>query len=108
MKQEDIEGASTLSIKAARNVEWVIKTLAGLVVAGFIAGGYVTSLAQDVEANKTELEKREEAIEAVPLLISTLVRIEKKIDAQAVEQKTISETVIRLETKVEVLEEKVE
>lgn len=107
MKQEDIDGASALSIKAAKNVEWLIKALAALVVVGFVTGAYVTSLAQDVEANKQELAKREEAVDAVPSLVATLIRIEKKIDTAAVEQRTISETVIRLETKVEVLEEKV-
>jgi hypothetical protein len=93
-------------LKLHRDLSWVIKSLVALIVIGFIAGVWATTLAEDVKQNTEELDKKA-TIEQLASVAETLKRIEGKIDDGGKEQKTISNTVIRLETKVEALEEKV-
>lgn len=98
---------STAAVRAGQHIQWVARTLAGLVIVGFLAGVWATSLAGDVEANKKELEEKA-SVETVVTIVETLRRIERKIDHQTTEQRTISRSVIRLETKVEALEKEAE
>lgn len=92
------------SVKIHKDLTWVIRGLAGLVVIGFLAGVWATTLASDVNSNSKELETKADQA-SVAAVAETLARIEKKIDEQGKEQKTIRDSVIRLETKVEKLEE---
>ena len=93
-------------MKLHKDLSWVVRVLAGLVVVGFVAGVWATTLANDVQKNTDKLKEKASA-EQVESLAKTLSRIESKIDKQGEEQKTIGDSVIRLETKVERLEEEI-
>lgn len=82
----------------------MIRTLWGGAAAFALVVAWAVSLANDVEHNKKELEDKVDNATASSI-VQTLQRIEGKIDQQAEEQKTIRDSVIRLETKVEKLEE---
>lgn len=92
------------NMKLHKDLAWVVRGLAGLIVIGFLAGVWATTLASDVSSNSKELEKKADQA-TVAAVVETLARIEKKIDDAGKEQKTIRDSVIRLETKVEKLEE---
>lgn len=89
--------------KLHRDISVVAKSIWVLVAVGFLAGVWATTLAADVAVNTAELEKKATR-EQLLSVAQTLARIEAKIDTQATEQKVVSDTVIRLETKVEALE----
>jgi hypothetical protein len=90
-------------MKIHKDVVWVIRTLWSGAILIFLAAVWIAALAADVESNTKELARKSDAVITVTL-VDTLKRIEDKIDRQAKEQKTVSDTVIRLETKVEALE----
>jgi hypothetical protein len=94
-------------MKIHKDVVWVIRTLWGGAVVIFLATAWVVALASDVALNKKEIERKAD-VSVTTSIVDALTRIERKIDKQATEQKTVSDTVIRLETKVEALEKKVD
>ena len=94
-------------MKIHKDVVWVIRTLWGGAVAMAIVIAWAVALASDVEQNSEALEKKVDQATAESI-VSALNRIEGKIDKQAEEQKTIRDSVIRLETKVEKLEEDID
>lgn len=86
-------------MKIHKDVVWVIRTLWGGAVAFAVVIAWAVSLAADVENNREDLDANTKA------LVKTLERIERKIDDAGKEQRTIRDSVIRLETKVQKLEE---
>lgn len=92
-------------MKIHKDVAWVIRTLWSGAVVIVVAAVWVVALASDVESNTKELVRKADVTTAAAI-IATLDRIEDKIDEQAKEQKVVSASVIRLETKVEALEQK--
>lgn len=90
-------------MKLHQDISWVMKSLGVLIVIGFMAGVWATTLAEDVASHTEELQSKA-TVDQLEVVTDTLTRIERKIDTQAKEQKTVSDTVIRLETKVEALE----
>lgn len=94
-------------MKIHKDVVWVIRTLWSGAAVIVLAAVWVVALASDVATNKKELDRKAD-VQTTAAIVETLKRIEGKIDKQATEQKTVSDTVIRLETKVEALENKVD
>jgi ABC-type molybdate transport system substrate-binding protein len=93
------------NMKIHKDVAAVIKTLWGGLVVVVMATIWVVSLAADVESNTKELNRKADLTTAAAV-VAALERIEDKIDEQAREQRVVSASVIRLETKVEALEQK--
>lgn len=92
------------NMKLHKDLSWVIRAISALVVVGFVAGVWATTLASDVQKNTEKLEEKASS-QQVEALARTLSRIEGKIDGAATEQRVIRDSVIRLETKVQKLEE---
>lgn len=94
-------------MKIHKDVVWVIRTLWGGGIALVLAAMWVASLAADVESNKKGVEAAASR-EQLQTTVEILKRLETKIDKQDERQRTIQQSLIRLEAKVEDLEEEVE
>lgn len=95
------------NMKIHKDVVWVIRTLWGGGIALVLAAMWVASLAADVESNKKGVEAAASR-EQLQTTVEILKRLETKIDKQDERQRTIQQSLIRLEAKVEDLEEEVE
>lgn len=95
------------NMKIHKDVVWVIRTLWGGGIALVLAAMWVASLAADVETNKKGVEAAASR-EQLQTTVEILKRLETKIDKQDERQRTIQQSLIRLEAKVEDLEEEVE
>ena len=95
------------NMKIHKDVVWVIRTLWGGGIALVLAAMWVASLAADVESNAKGVEAAATR-EQLQTTVEILKRLETKIDKQDERQRTIQDSLIRLEAKVEDLEEEVE
>lgn len=94
-------------MKIHKDVVWVIRTLWGGGVALVLAAVWVASLAADVEKNKEDVQDAATK-EQLTTTVEILKRLETKIDKQDERQRTIQDSIVRLEAKVEDLEDEVE
>ena len=94
-------------MKIHKDVVWVIRTLWGGGVALVVAAMWIAALAADVEQNKQDVEEAATK-EQLTTTVEILKRLETKIDKQDERQRTIQDSIVRLEAKVEDLEDEVE
>lgn len=95
------------NMKIHKDVVWVIRTLWGGGIGLILAAMWVASLAADVAENKEDVAEAATQ-EQLQTTVEILKRLETKIDKQDERQRGIQDSLIRLETKVEELEEDVE
>jgi septal ring factor EnvC (AmiA/AmiB activator) len=89
-----------------KDVVWVIRTLWGGALGLALAAMWVASLAADVEQNKERLENTV-TTETASAIVSSLQRIESKIDAGDDRQREIQQDLAALKQKVSDIEEEV-
>lgn len=94
-------------LRLHKDVAWVVRSLWVLIVVGFFAGVWATSLANDVAANAKALEDKATTAQLASVA-DALTRIENNLKEADKRQREILDSQARLEQKVSDLEKKVD